>query len=77
MSRNAQNKIDNLQTKLELFTDHKKSHKKYQSVGILLFVNDNTKALKQKCCLRFRNMSQICYAIYRPKSYKLLVYQKS
>ena len=43
MSPYAQNKIDNLQTTLEQFTDHRKSYKKYQSVGISLFVNNNTK----------------------------------
>ena len=57
ISRNAQNKIRNLQTKLEQFTDQKKSYKKYQPVGITLFINDNTKALKHKYCLRFRHMS--------------------
>ena len=57
ISRNAQNKIRNLQTKLEQFTDQKKSYKKHQPVGITLFINDNTKALKHKYCLRFRHIS--------------------
>ena len=38
MSRNSQNKIHNLQTMLNQFTDHEKSYKKCQSVGVTLFI---------------------------------------
>ena len=41
MSRNVQNKIHNLQIRLEQFTDQTKA-KKYQLVGIALSMNDNT-----------------------------------
>ena len=47
ISQNVRNKIYNLQIRLEQFTDLTKTAKKYQSVGIILFINDNTKRSPQ------------------------------
>ena len=44
ISQNDQNKIHNLQIRLEQSTDQTKKAKKYQLVGIALFIHDNTKS---------------------------------
>ena len=44
ISQNVQNKIQNLQIRLEQFTDLTKKAKKYQVIGIGLSIHDNTKS---------------------------------
>ena len=44
ISQDVQNKIHNLQIRLEQSTDQTKKAKKYQLVGIALFIHDNTKS---------------------------------
>ena len=44
ISQNVQNKIQNLQIRLEQFTDLTKKAKKYQLIGIGLSIHDNTKS---------------------------------
>ena len=44
ISQNIQNKIHNLQIRLEEFTEQTKKAKKYQLIGIALSINGNTKS---------------------------------
>ena len=44
ISQNVQNKIQNLQIRLEQFTDLTKKAKKYQLIGIGLSIHYNTKS---------------------------------
>ena len=43
ISQNVKNKIQNLQIMLEQFTHDTKKAKNYQSIGIALSIDDNTK----------------------------------
>ena len=44
ISQNVQNKIHNLQIRLEQFIDQTKKTKRYQLVGISVSINDDTKS---------------------------------
>ena len=70
ISENIQNKIYNLQIRLEQFTDLKKCCK-------WTFISDNTKSPQALVWPQFLHMSEICCATYRPNSYNLLTYQNS
>ena len=64
----SQNKIHNLQIRLEQLTDQTKKLKKHQLAGIALSIHDNTKSSQTQILRHFRHMSQTCCAIYRTNS---------
>ena len=58
MSQNLQNKIHNLQIRVEQFNDQTEKGKKYQSFGISLSINGHTKSAQTQILPQFRHLPQ-------------------